>query len=111
MNDSLIMKISLLMAVLGTVALFFIVQVVEPCKISPDEITEALDGQYVKTSGVVSSFYENQGNLFFYLDGIKVVFFQVGNYSIKDGDHVSVTGKVSIYRDKLEIIADEMEKI
>lgn len=118
-SDSRLMKLSLAVSVIGIVVLFFIVQLTEPLVVKITEINEAMNGQNIITNGTVSSFFTKDGNVFFTLSDngeIKVVMFKrdaekiENSYELKNGDKIRVSGKVSIYSDELEIIAERIEK-
>lgn len=118
-SDSHLMKLSFAVAVLGVVVLFFIVQLTEPLAVRIVEINEAMSGQSVITNGTISSFSTKDGNVFLTLSDekeIKVVMFKKDAernniYQLKDGDQIRVNGKVSVYRDELEIVAEQIENI
>ena len=97
-------------------ALFIFVQFTEPLKIDVSRIDDSMLGQNVELSGQIESFSAKDGNVFFTLNDetgkIKVVMFEsgakrdAGVYALTDGSNISVTGKISLYKSELEIIAD-----
>lgn len=118
LSDSQLMKLCLTMSVIGIIALFFIIQSIEPLELSVPEITQAYVGREVITSGDISSFAVNDGNIFIDLvdvnSTISVIMFKKDAdvaYAFKKGDKVSIIGKVAIYRNELEIIASSIKKI
>ena len=116
-SDKSLAWVCLGITVVGIVSLFFIVQLIEPLTIGAGEISRELDGQAVVTEGIISSFNEKDGNVFLTLnDELKVVMFKSQAedsivYELEGHEKISVTGKVSIYRDELEVIAEKIELI
>ena len=116
-SDKSLAWICLGITVVGIVILFFIVQLIEPLTIEPGEINRGMDGQAVVTEGSISSFTEKDGNVFITLnDELKVVMFKSDAedsivYDLKNDDRIRVEGRVSIYRDELEVIAEKIELI
>jgi DNA/RNA endonuclease YhcR with UshA esterase domain len=119
-SDSDLMKISLFISIIGVIALFFIVQFIGPVNVEVVDITREMDGQIIVTEGMINSIAKNDGNFFFSIgDGeeIDVVMFEsIAKKNdfidqIKEGDLIKVKGQVSIYRNELEIIAEEISKI
>jgi exonuclease VII large subunit len=118
-SDSQLIRLSFAIAVAGVVVLFFVVQLTEPLAVRIVEINEAMSGQSVITNGTVSSLSIKDGNIFFTLsdeEAIKVVIFKKDAekneaYQLENGDKIRVEGKVSIYRDELEIVVEKIENI
>jgi len=119
-SDSQLMKLSLAIAVIGIIILFFIVQLTELLVVRITEINEAMSGQNIITEGKVSSFSTKEGHIFLTLSDereIKIVMFKDRAeeneiaYELKNDDKIRVEGKVSIYRDELEVIAEKIERI
>lgn len=121
MDDKALMKISLIISLIGVVALFLFVQFVEPAKTAVSRIDDSMLGQNVELSGRIESFSAKDGNIFFILNDntgkIKVVMFErdarrtTDVYALADQMNVSVTGKISLYRSEFEIIASTIKVI
>jgi exonuclease VII large subunit len=112
-----ILKISIVIAVAGIIALFFLTQY------NKEIITKIEDlriGQVERVEGMVNSVYVSKDNHVFLniadnTGEIDVVAFKSANidvaYELENGDQISVLGKVDEYKSELEIIAKEISKI
>ncbi|MCX6819278.1 MAG: OB-fold nucleic acid binding domain-containing protein [Candidatus Aenigmarchaeota archaeon] len=112
------MKLCLAMSVIGVIALFILVQFIEPKELSISDISQSHVGQEVVTQGRISSYAIDDGNIFISLseanNSIQVVMFQKDaklEAELKKGDKIKVTGKVAFYKNDLEIIASSVEKL
>jgi len=112
-----ILKISIAIAVLGIIALFFITQFNNETIV---KIKDLKIGQIGTISGMVTSIYVSKDdNVFLKISdntgGIDVVVFKSSNidlaYELENGDQVAVLGRVDDYKGKLEIIAKEINKV
>lgn len=116
-TDRNLMKLSLVVSLVGTIALIVFIQFIEPKQITASELENNI-GNNVIISGVVTSYSENKGNVFIDLNNsTKIVMFsseaerRPDIYKMKAGDNISVTGKVQLYRGRPEIIAKYIRKI
>lgn len=112
-----ILKISIIVAIVGLVSLFFI------SKVFTEEVTEISElkiGQMERISGMVTSVYVSRDSHVFLkvadkTGEITVVAFKNSNideaYDLETGEEVSVVGRVEEYKGDLEIIAQEISKI
>lgn len=112
-----ILKISIVIAILGIIALFFITQ------FNKENIVKVEDlkiGQVERITGMVTSVYVSKNDHVFLkvadnTGEITVVAFKNSNidtaYELENGDQVSVLGRTDEYEGKLEIIAKEIRKI
>lgn len=84
----------------------------KPQKYEIMEIRDDMIGKAVTLSGTVYSISEKNGNIFLNLyDGtgnIDVVAFRT-SVSVTKGQNVTVSGKVAVYNNKLEVIANEIK--
>jgi RecJ-like exonuclease len=112
-----IIKISIAVAAIGIVALFFLVRYNEQNTV---KISELKQGQIERITGMVNSIYVSKdGHTFLKVADtsgeVSVVAFKSSNidgmYEIEVGDQVSVLGRVEEYKGKLEIIAKEIKKV
>jgi len=112
-----LLKISIVIAIIGIVALFFIIMysTEESIKISDLKI-----GQIERITGTVTSVYISKDDHVFLkvadnTGEISVVVFKGSNideaYELEVGDEISVLGRVEEYKKKLEIIAKEAKKV
>ena len=112
-----ILKISISIAIVGIVALFFLTQFNNENTI---KISELKIGQVAKVTGMVTSVYVSKNdNVFLKVADntgeISVVAFKSSNideaYDLENGEQVSVTGRVEEYKNSLEIIAKEIIRV
>jgi len=111
-----IVKICLVIAVIGIIALFFLTQYKNE---TLSKVEDLKVGQIEKIEGMVNSAYVSKDSHVFLkvadnTGEIDVVAFKSANidlaYELEDGDHVSVLGKVEEYKGSLEIIAKEISR-
>jgi len=112
-----ILKISIAIAVLGIVALFFITQ------FNNESIVKIKDlkiGQIGTITGMVTSIYVSKDDHVFLkvadnTGEINVIAFKSSNidlaYELENGDQISIQGRIDEYKGKLEIIAKEINKV
>lgn len=112
-----ILKISIVIALVGIAALFFI------SRFSTEESKSIKDlkiGQIERISGMVTSVYTSKdGHVFLKVADntgeITVIAFKNSNidevYDLEIGDQITVLGRVDEYKGKLEVIAKEINKI
>lgn len=112
-----ILKISIIVAILGLIGLFFITRVSSEQVISIEDLKI---GQMERITGMVTSSYvSREGHTFLKVADntgeIKVVAFEGSNIEIAPelevGDEVSVFGKVEEYKGEMEIIANDIRKV
>jgi len=112
-----ILKISIVIAIVGIAALFFIE------RFSTEEtksIKNIKIGQIERVSGMVTSVYTSKSkNVFLKVADntgeVAIVAFKDSNidgvYDLEVGDQVTVLGRVNEYKGELEIIAKEINKL
>ena len=112
-----ILKISIVIAVVGIIALFFLTQYKNE-KVS--KIEDLKVGQIERIEGMVNSVYVSKDRHVFLsvsdsTGDIDVVAFKSANidlaYELENGDTVSVLGKVDEYKGKNEIIAQDIVRV
>ena len=85
-----------------------------PEQVNLDEVESTDLGERVMLTGTVSSLQRAPPNIFFNLsDGsgeIPVAMFSTGK-AFSEGEKVVVTGEVTLYQGKLEIIADSISRL
>ena len=112
-----VLKISIAIAIVGLIALFFITQ------IQKEDLTPIKDpklGQIERIEGMVNSVYVSKDYHVFIkvadnTGEVDVVAFKSSNidaaYYLEEGHQVSVLGKVEEYKGEMEIIAKEIRRI
>lgn len=116
-SDKKLMKVSLVVALAGIAMIFFAGQLaVQNTTIS--QIKEIDAGKQVIINGIISSYRNSNGNIFFQLgDGtgnITVVMFERtarGQPAAKNGDNVTINGQINVYKNELEIIASSITRV
>ncbi len=112
-----ILKISISIAIVGIVALFFLVQFNNENTV---KITDLKLGQTAKITGMVTSVYVSKDEHVFLkvaddTGEISVIAFKSSNidiaYDLENGEQISVSGRVDEYKNSLEIIAKEITKV
>jgi len=111
-----IIKLSIVVAMLGIVALFFIIKYNEQNTV---KISELKEGQVEKITGMINSVYISKDDHAFLKVAdtsgeVSVVAFKSSNidvYNLEIGDQISVLGRVEEYKGELEIIAKEIKKV
>lgn len=121
MDDKMLLRLSVLIAAAGLVSLIAAAQYAEPKIVEVSAIDEHMIGQSVVVNGTVESVSLKDGTVFIEItDGTKsidiVMFEQEAKnskdaYTIKKPDMIAVAGKVSFYRNSLEIVADSITRI
>lgn len=112
-----ITKISFALSVAGIVALFFVTEGIRPLEINVSSINNEHLGRNVAVNGTIKSITNSEGNIFITLAerDFRIVVFRNKaddeDYALKRSDKISATGKVQLYKNGLEIIADKIEKI
>lgn len=105
-------KTKLLVTGIGIILLLLFLFSQKPKKVSLSQIDSSFIKEYVRTEGTVQDLYKSSGTTFFDLknsnESIKVVAFR--ELSLEEGEEVEVVGKVKLYRKKLEIVLEELEK-
>ena len=111
-----LIKISITVAIIGVVALFFIVKYQQQNTV---KISDLEQGQIERITGMINSVYiSKDGHTFLKVTDssgeISVVAFKSSNidvYDLEIGDQISILGRVEEYKGSLEIIAKEIKKI
>ena len=109
-------KMSFVLAITGIIALFFATENLAPVQASVSEITTGYAGRDVVVNGTIKSLSIKEGNIFITLEekDFRIVIFRNkaddSNYALKKGDRISAAGKVQIYKNELEVIAENVSK-
>ncbi|MBI2233374.1 MAG: OB-fold nucleic acid binding domain-containing protein [Candidatus Aenigmarchaeota archaeon] len=119
-SDKKLIYISLIISMVGFLSMVAITMAIEPRYVSVSQITSEMTGQEITTRGIIDSYFTNEGNVFITLKNrtsVKVVMFsreagkQPWVYDLRKGDSIAVEGKVQIYKNELEIVADKITAI
>ena len=112
MRDKTLIKIALTWSLIGIVALLFVSEFHETEKINIIELGEYI-GKIVYVQGnVTKTIYSDAVTIFEIEDNtgeIKVVAFEKMNKTINENDEIRAFGKVKIYKNELEVIADKID--
>ncbi|MCX6815355.1 MAG: exodeoxyribonuclease VII large subunit [Candidatus Aenigmarchaeota archaeon] len=110
LSDKQLAKLCLIITVIGIIFLFVVANL-QIEEVSIGNISNKDVGKVVAITGSVEGFYSKTGNIFFTLNdntgNISVVMFN-SDLSLV-GKSVAVTGKVSLYKSKIEVIADKIK--
>ncbi len=107
---------SLLLAIVGTGLLFLFNQAIEPREVRIEEIGRGLVGERVSVVGKVNWAMERENFVLFTLDDgakIKAIKFNPSKEEkviARKDSFVLVTGKVQLYKNELEIVAEEIKR-
>ena len=111
MND--IYRICILIGALGIALIYGSSIYIEPEKVNISEIEPSWSGKRVVISGEATGVSKVNESLFFDLNDstgeVMVADFD-SESKIEDGKEVRVQGRVTMYRGKLEIVAERIEK-
>jgi len=120
-SDEKISKICLIIAVVGAAGIGLASIYHAPEEMAIGMIGEEDLGKMVKISGSIMSFSTTNGNIFIRLGdkggNISVVMFertardQKYFYELKKGDNITVSGKVSLYKTDLEVLAETIKRM
>lgn len=111
-RDSIIYKITFILAVIGIISLYGVNYFLKPKFIPLPLIDETLIGQHIRTEGIVESVVIRKSTTFLILkdryNKINAVAFKP--LKVKKGEKIEVEGIVDIYKNKLEIIIKKVRK-
>ena len=120
MEDRLLAKISLVLAIVGVVALFFVVESIKPRGVRIGEIGYSMVGETIIVNASVKDISSRGGHVFLKLfDGnqIGAVMFerdarrQPEVYNLSENDFITVVGEVNDYRGDLEIVVKSFKRL
>lgn len=114
MNETQLLRITLVVALLGIIILFFLAKNIEVSKVRIDEISDEFIGKRVAISGTVQEIRLAKNMTFITIaqkesvNNMLVVAFEPLTF-IQQDDSVIVSGQVKEYYGKLEIVAESVE--
>ncbi len=112
MQEQILLKIALISAVLGLVALFLVTQRIELSQTQINQIDQINEDVLIK--GVVTRVTDREDLLFLEItkpEKITVIMFKDGIIDIEKGDAVEIIGRTDEFEGKEEIIANEVRVI
>lgn len=112
MEEQTLVKLALCTAILGIVTLFFITPRLTLQDQAQNNIFLAEDEDQVRLQGYVQEIQEKEGVVFLKLhiqDTKEIVLFTDDPLNISTDDYVEVTGKVSTYQGKQEVIGETVK--
>lgn len=111
-DEKQLYRLSLLFAVIGLLTLAGSAEFLKPDHVPVSEITRDMNGEKIRTTGIVHSPRHIKGHLFFDLkyrgDTIKAVEFS-SDRKLNETEKVNLEGAVTVYQGELEIVADRIE--
>jgi len=113
MHSTVLIKVAMTTSLVGIIGLFIMMQftIIPEHDISHIKMME--DGTVVKTKGVVKR-VTNNGNLTFIdierVETMNVIVFDSLSLRLRQGDVISVEGKLEEYKGETEIIADKITR-
>ncbi|MFH1850157.1 MAG: OB-fold nucleic acid binding domain-containing protein [archaeon] len=112
MNEKTLLRVSLFSAIAGIIALFVMSEMTEYPVADLSDIDISLLGRSVRTRGIVSGIIESEKTMIIELSGqgktIGVFLFKDGPTTIPIGSQIDVTGEITEYNGRPEIIAEEI---
>lgn len=112
MKESTLLRIALSFSLLGLITLFAITQGIKPEELKPDELMQAEEGRIVRIKGVVSGVKDYGKTAIIEVAHPKtteVLLFKSSDLSLREGEFVEITGEISEYNGRKEVIASEVE--
>lgn len=114
MKEKNLLKIALLCAVLGIVALFFVSENMEYEEIKINKITGTDMGKEVRVIGEVESLYDDEKLMIIdvgqrKIETVSVVLFKDRDVKIKEGDIVELIGVLDEYGGEPSIVANAVK--
>lgn len=113
MDDKKLTKISLVSSIIGLILVYYASAVIQVSSYSISDIDKSMIDKDVKISGEIKNVVKSEKVLILLVkdetSSITVVSFDPEEIQgIKEGQFIQVTGKVALYKNKLEIIADSI---
>ncbi len=112
MKESTLLRIALSFSLIGLVALFILAQTMGLDETTLENITHAEEDTTVRIKGVVSGYMDYGKTARIEIarpETTEVFLFKSRNISLKKGDFVEITGEVSEYKGRKEILASTVE--
>lgn len=115
MQEKLLLKISLIGALIGILILFFLSEhFINVDEVSIEKLDELNEGTDVKIKGIVRRLTDLEKIAILDISqpkSVTVILFKEGNLTIKEGDYIQVVGEIEEYEGKMELIANEIKRL
>ena len=111
MRDSTLVKISLAWALIGIFILMVAANLAKPAEISISGLADNIGNTVVLRGEVTRAAYRESVSFIDIKDNSSkatVVLFDVPAQNLSAGDFIAVKGKVSVYKNELELVADKI---
>lgn len=112
MEEETLLKVALVCSLTGVLILLFLSEIIEVKQYQIKDINKKLIEKTIKVSGKVERVTQTPGLLIFDINDntgtITVVIFKEDPIDIQENIEVNIEGKVTQYKDKLEIIAEDV---
>lgn len=112
MNEKMLLKISIIGALVGIFVLYLISDNIKINESSIGKIGSGEVGKDVKVNGIVKDVFNGEKVSIITItqpEEMKIVFYD--NVSLKEGDYVEVIGEVEEYNGKMEIMGNRVRVI
>ena len=113
MKETTLLKIALICALIGLVALYFISEKIEIAEYKPMQLNKGI-GSDVVLKGSIAKITQKGKAVFIDVDehdSVQVVFFTDSNVSLSKGNNVEIIGKIQEYNGKNEIVAQKIRVV
>ena len=111
MDNTKLLKISIIIAFSGIITLFLISKFIEIDKIELNVIDKTMIGKTVKVEGKVKSIQNLEKITILKLENSTVEMILFSKIEVNSGEDVSMIGKVDTYEDKLQIKVDTLKVV
>jgi len=111
MEDSILLKIALVLSITGILVLFLLSNTINPEEININKIDKNKIDKTVKIRGITNNIKKMDNLMFIDIiqnNKITVVLFNDKDVEIEKGNKVEIIGKVKEYKDGYEIIGDKI---
>ena len=114
MQEPTLLKVALISTILGLMFLFIYSQTLDLKQV--EQLDQAFLNQQIKIKGVIEGITETEKATFLKVSGhnveqFNIIFFPEEAVSLKTGEVVEISGKVTEYNGKKEIVADEIKVV
>ncbi|MBS3149099.1 exodeoxyribonuclease VII large subunit [Candidatus Woesearchaeota archaeon] len=115
MDDKKLTKLSIIVSILGLILVYYASIKIEIKSYDISQIDKSMLDKDVKITGKITNIVKTKTVLILNVKdesaSITAVSFDPGDINLKEGQEIEVTGKVALYKNKLEIISDSIKGI
>ncbi|MDP2925662.1 MAG: OB-fold nucleic acid binding domain-containing protein [Nanoarchaeota archaeon] len=112
MENKLLLKLSFIFSIVGILILLIISNFNEPKPTKISDIKKDLVYKTIKINGEITSIKKQENRYVFQIKDsagkIPIYFYSNKNLSINKGDNISITGKLSEYKDNFQLNANKI---